>query len=73
MLGQRQLPLGVRPMATVAVKGKTRLEQAKVAEVREKFLQLLAADRSSAEFERLYREVDAALDELVAAEPPAGV
>ncbi|HEY8417064.1 MAG TPA: hypothetical protein VIK93_03390 [Limnochordales bacterium] len=58
-------------MATAAVTGHTRLDEARVAQVKEKFLQLLDTDRASEEFERLYREVDAALEELVAAEWPA--
>ncbi|MFS8543039.1 MAG: hypothetical protein LOD91_04260 [Limnochordales bacterium] len=59
-------------MGTVAATGQVRLEapsvEAREAEVQEKFLRLLATDRSSPEFLQLYREVDAALEELVGQE-----
>jgi len=58
---------GVRAMA--AVTSLARLDEARMAELREKFFQLLDVDRDSEEFERLYQEVDAALEELVAEEP----
>ncbi|MBO8141667.1 MAG: hypothetical protein H0Z37_05720 [Firmicutes bacterium] len=49
-------------------------ERMEMEKVKEKFFRLLDTDRTSAEFERLYREVDAALAELVRAEgtPLAG-
>lgn len=62
----------VQAMGTVAATGQVRLEapsvEAREAEVQEKFLRLLATDRSSPEFLQLYREVDAALEELVGQE-----
>lgn len=39
-----------------------------LAQVEEKFLRLLEVDRTSDEFEKLYAEVDAALDALLEAE-----
>lgn len=38
--------------------------EAKLADVQAKFFRLLETDRNAPDFERLFREVDAALDEL---------
>lgn len=42
----------------------TLTRRAKIEETRAKFLRLLEVERDSPEFERLFREVDQALDEL---------
>lgn len=42
-------------------------------EARAKFFRLLASGRESQEFQRLYREVDALLERLLAAEGGAGL
>lgn len=51
-------------METVTVATRVKLE-----ETRQKFLRLLDIDRDSAEFERLFEEVDEALGELIREQP----
>ncbi|OUM98744.1 MAG: hypothetical protein BAA04_05335 [Firmicutes bacterium ZCTH02-B6] len=52
-------------MGTAVATDRTNLEEARLAEVKNKFLELLETERSSPEFLARYREVDAALSELV--------
>jgi len=49
---------------------RVRLDEARLEQVKAKFLELLEMDRSSPEFMERYREVDAALDELAFQAPP---
>lgn len=53
------------------MKTATMTIQAKLEETREKFLRLLDMDRDSAEFQRLYDEVDRALAQLIREEAKA--
>lgn len=54
-------------MDATAVKQRTELQQAQA-----KFMLLLETDRTSAEFDRLYTEVDEALTRLMDLESAAG-
>ncbi|HEY8495990.1 MAG: hypothetical protein C0P61_000035 [Bacillota bacterium] len=57
-------------MGTAVAAERVRLDEARLEQVKAKFLELLEMDRSSPEFMERYREVDAALDELAFQAPP---
>lgn len=51
-------------MGTVTLAGRLELDETQLEQFKEKFMELLAMDRSAPEFLSLYREIDAVLGEL---------